>query len=519
MAVTLIEAQKWDAAFSLIERYSLTELHGRFLREALYPALASGRTASVKRWLTFDAAHPSAAITALGRAEIAYREGRFAEAEAIADAASHALGSDEEMLFAALFLAGRAAHTGTMPESALAHYQAARRAARNVDEECRAVLGEIGAAADLELPSTLDLLSAVRQRIPRDRLDLMTVWISRSLWCDARFARPIDLDAGRWGYQLLSQVNDPIARTAFRNLFSYMLVQAGAVDEARAVLSAQREEAESLRLTFVEMYADHVDALHDLVIGDLESAHERLERLERSALASMDNFLLSNVISFRTRLLVACGRFDDAVATSYSSHGPTAKTTIAEIQASRALAFACGGRGREAIAEANASANTSQASEVLVLGMAAVAVVAILEAHPDAPRLAEEALSAALYHRVIEPFLTACRGCPELCAILFRSQAHGNDLRWLTSIAKDLARFEPAGEPSASGTWKDLSPREQEVLSLVALGMSNREIARHLYISNATTKVHVSHILAKLGVRSRTEAALRAPPRATPPAQ
>jgi DNA-binding NarL/FixJ family response regulator len=52
-----------------------------------------------------------------------------------------------------------------------------------------------------------------------------------------------------------------------------------------------------------------------------------------------------------------------------------------------------------------------------------------------------------------------------------------------------------------------LTPREAEVLRLVAQGMSNREIANHLYISAKTVSVHVSNILAKLGASGRTEAA------------
>jgi DNA-binding NarL/FixJ family response regulator len=55
-----------------------------------------------------------------------------------------------------------------------------------------------------------------------------------------------------------------------------------------------------------------------------------------------------------------------------------------------------------------------------------------------------------------------------------------------------------------------LTPRETEVLRRLARGRSNAEIARELYLSEATVKTHVAHILAKLGLASRTQAAVLA---------
>lgn len=55
-----------------------------------------------------------------------------------------------------------------------------------------------------------------------------------------------------------------------------------------------------------------------------------------------------------------------------------------------------------------------------------------------------------------------------------------------------------------------LTPREREVLRLVALGQTNRAIGENLAISLGTVKIHVEHILAKLGVADRTQAAVRA---------
>jgi DNA-binding CsgD family transcriptional regulator len=59
----------------------------------------------------------------------------------------------------------------------------------------------------------------------------------------------------------------------------------------------------------------------------------------------------------------------------------------------------------------------------------------------------------------------------------------------------------------ATGASDSLTPREQEILGLVAEGRSNGEIGRQLFISTKTVSVHVSNILAKLGASGRTEAA------------
>ncbi len=63
---------------------------------------------------------------------------------------------------------------------------------------------------------------------------------------------------------------------------------------------------------------------------------------------------------------------------------------------------------------------------------------------------------------------------------------------------------------SASGLSEPLTQREQDVLDALAKGMSNKEIAAELDIAEKTVKVHVSHILGKLGVYDRTQALLAA---------
>ncbi len=56
----------------------------------------------------------------------------------------------------------------------------------------------------------------------------------------------------------------------------------------------------------------------------------------------------------------------------------------------------------------------------------------------------------------------------------------------------------------------ELTPREREVLRLIAVGANNREIAQFLYISERTVKNHITSILSRLNLRDRTQAALLA---------
>ena len=65
-------------------------------------------------------------------------------------------------------------------------------------------------------------------------------------------------------------------------------------------------------------------------------------------------------------------------------------------------------------------------------------------------------------------------------------------------------------QPHSGPLIEPLSDREREVLSLISAGASNREIANTLFLAEGTVKNHVTNILGKLGVRDRTQAAMKA---------
>ena len=96
---------------------------------------------------------------------------------------------------------------------------------------------------------------------------------------------------------------------------------------------------------------------------------------------------------------------------------------------------------------------------------------------------------------------------PEYLVSAVRLVRSGDALLAPSITRRLVERFAP--EPSGPRVHADLSaltPRELEVLRLLARGLSNSELARHLTVSEATVKTHVGRILAKLNVRDRVQA-------------
>ncbi len=80
----------------------------------------------------------------------------------------------------------------------------------------------------------------------------------------------------------------------------------------------------------------------------------------------------------------------------------------------------------------------------------------------------------------------------------------------LVHAVQNLRRERPVARRRASSNPTDPTARELEVTTLLAQGMSNREIANALFISEHTVRNHLGHVFSKLGVSSRTQAVVRA---------
>ena len=99
---------------------------------------------------------------------------------------------------------------------------------------------------------------------------------------------------------------------------------------------------------------------------------------------------------------------------------------------------------------------------------------------------------------------------PEQLIGAIRTVAAGDALLSPTVTRRVIEKFAGMQPPAPPKQLDELSERERDVFGLMARGLSNAEIGQELFISETTVKTHVTHILAKLGLRDRVQAVVLA---------
>ena len=99
---------------------------------------------------------------------------------------------------------------------------------------------------------------------------------------------------------------------------------------------------------------------------------------------------------------------------------------------------------------------------------------------------------------------------PEQLISAVRTVAAGDALLSPAITKRVIKQFTRIPRTAPPKELDELTPREQDILLLIAGGLSNAEIGQQLYISETTVKTHVTHILQKLGLRDRVQAVVLA---------
>jgi DNA-binding NarL/FixJ family response regulator len=180
-----------------------------------------------------------------------------------------------------------------------------------------------------------------------------------------------------------------------------------------------------------------------------------------------------------------------------------------EYLATHAMALACCGRSREAQSLIVESERISTQLHASAAREFARVVANYFEEDRIDPALLERALHTVSTTGNFDAFVCAYRAFPALLEALV--DAPGIDTAAFTAL---VARFDSSlgekiglrADSRHARSAEGLTRREREVFDLMRQGLSNREIARALWISESTVKVHVHHVLEKTGTRTRTEA-------------
>jgi DNA-binding CsgD family transcriptional regulator len=508
VGAALLKERAWDDVFTLAQAFEDSQLYEALLREGLPDALDEGMASSVRAWVEFgrerDLRGPELMAA---EAELALRDGYFIRAEALARSAvgSHQVGG--ALKTRALIIAGRAAHLAGDEAAAVRHYRAAR-ARSNGAERRQAAWGELAAATDLESDDSWRLLRNLERSHDGTAHEQVRLACS-ALLLSLRFGNFAALSRAGAASELVDLVDDPYLRTAFRNVYGYACAIAGHHDVATEQLRLLDDDVDRMRLRFVKPYASLGRAVVSLGLGEFDRAFEQLDIACDDA-RGHDPYVAVSAAAIRARGLIGLGHFHDALDFTSIQTGTVTRSMLGELKATQGLALACLGRLKESVAACKEARALSRAVEIPFLCSGADAVISLVRGNQaDTDALAERLIRNAHELPYVDGLLAVVRGCPELGRLMARSSDHREWLRHVLTQSGDAKLVKLLGFGTHRGAENQvLSRREAEVLALLTEGLTNRQMAERLFISEATVKVHVHRICEKLGVRNRTEAAV-----------
>ena len=453
-------------------------------------------------------------ILDFARSQVAFREAAYSRAEGLALAAASALGPHHPFTSQAFVRAGLSAHFEAREETAFEHHRNATQTAQTHHDLAEALWGEFISGLELErleTAETFDKLAALGSTSAAESIRLG----AGRLFLAVRTGSGLPPELFSVG-AVAEQVDDPLVRLSFLHARGAALAFAGRYEEALAAITEHISELRSIdwSLRF------HIPTFkRRWPFKGFESIAKRRIVLTRpSSLRLGSPMSLHPPATIRTLICLDSRRHRRSAAQLGSEiYDLPLPTCAGSALACRALALACYGESHaaEALRHADLATQASRAIEPEVIAEFARSRRGTLPRRSrrsgDSSRsiptgagifqLQQPRARLSCLSRHLPKSLATIDECrPDLAVAMVRA---GDD-KWAQRLDLSISAIFPATHSVA-----DLSPREGEVYELLRQGLSNKAIARALFISEATVKVHVRRILEKLGVSTRTQAALK----------
>jgi ATP/maltotriose-dependent transcriptional regulator MalT len=511
----LLSERRWDEAFDVVVTLSAPGLIADLLAAALEDLLHEGRTQTIAQWV--EEAHANQVgghVTDLAEAELAFRQGDWAKAEALALTAADGF-TNGSLRTRALIRAGHAARLDSRDDLALVWFREAVTSADTDAQRFEALVGEYFALLEMGLERDLDDVASSLDALTTSRPEMVVRRAMADLVRATRLGGITEaLEVTRVTLPLLAKVKDPLVKSSFQNGCAHLSALNCRYEEALEFSEDQLDFAERYRLDFALSPAHLVRALAFSGLREFSRAREEIHAADERA-RSHDLHIAMWSAALRARIALDHGEYERAFEYARTRWDrPAAPPMQAELLAYADLAASCVGDAvRRRSIHSNLAGIRAMGVEATALMACADAIQAIVAEGEDVDQQAARALETIERTGAYDCAVTAFRAFPDLVPAVANVEGGRETVATILQRSNDRKMADAAGLPHDGlrrGPLGQLTPRERDVARLIGQGLSNRMIAAELYITEATVKVHVRHILEKLGGRSRAEIAARA---------